>query len=284
MVFETVTYEKIDKVARVTMNRPEVRNAETKQMNREMFEAFAMAEKDDDIRVIILAGAGKSFSAGHDMGSPAAIAEREAGPRHKAGSYEHYLAEEDRWIWKMLGLRDMAKPMIAQVQGYCIMGGCMVATMCDLIVASEDAQFSERASRQGGASTEYFTYVWELGYRKAKEYLMTGDFFDAREAYRLGMVNKVVPLEKLQEETLDLANRIAMQGASSLKYIKQAVNFIQDNQGFREGIRYFFNLHQLTHAQRTLMGPDSPQAAQAQGATSVRERIARRDGQFKDNE
>ena len=284
MAFETIIYEKIDKVARVTMNRPEVRNAESRQMNREMFEAFAMAEADDDVRVIILAGAGKSFSAGHDLGSAAAIAEREAGPKLKAGSYEHYLAEEDRWVKSMLGLRDMAKPMIAQVQGHCVMGGCMVATMCDLIVASEDAQFSERAVRAGGASTEYFTYVWELGYRKAKEYLMTGDYFSAQEAYRLGMVNMVVPLEKLEEETMDLANRIAMQNPSSLKYIKQAVNFIQDNQGFREGIRYFFNLHQLTHAQRTLMGPDSEYSAETRGSMSIKERLAARDKKFGDKE
>ncbi len=282
MAFETVIYEKIDKVARVTMNRPEVRNAENQQMNREMFEAFAMAEADDDIRVIILAGAGKSFSAGHDLGSPAAIAEREAGPKYEGGSFEHYLAEEDRWVWKMLGLRDMAKPLIAQVQGYCIMGGCMVATMCDLIVASEDAKFAERAVRAGGASTEYFTYVWELGYRKAKEYLMTGDFFDAQEAYRLGMVNKVVPLEKLEEETLDLANRIAMQSALSLKFIKQAVNYIQDNQGFREGIRYFFNLHMLTHAQRTLMGPGAGYEGLRGDGGSVKDLLKARDEKFGD--
>ena len=284
MAFETIIYEKIDKVARVTMNRPEVRNAESRQMNREMFEAFAMAEADDDVRVIILAGVGRSFSAGHDLGSPAAIAEREAGPKYQSGSFEHYLAEEDRWITPMLGLRDMGKPMIAQVQGHCIMGGCMVATMCDLIVASEDAQFAERAVRAGGASVEYFTYVWELGYRKAKEYLMTGDFFSAQEAWRLGMVNKVVPLEKLEEETMNLANRIAMQSPSSLKFIKQAVNYIQDNQGFREGIRYFFNLHQLTHAQRTLMGPESEYSAETRASMSVKERLAARDKKFGDKE
>ncbi len=173
----------------------------------------------------------------------------------------------------------MAKPMIAQVQGYCIMGGCMVATMCDLIVASEDAKFAERAVRAGGASTEYFTYVWELGYRKAKEYLMTGNYFDAQEAYRLGMVNKVVPLGKLEEETMELAQQIAMQSPASLKFIKQAVNFIQDNQGFREGIRYFFNLHLLTHAQRTLVPGSGYDGLRGDGG-SVKDLLRARDEKF----
>ena len=192
------------------------------------------------------------------------------------------LGEESRWVFPMLALRDMGKPMIAQVQGYCIMGGCMVATMCDFIVASEDAQFSERASRQGGYSTEFFGYVYELGAKKAKEYLMTGDYFGAQEAYRLGMVNKVVPLDKLEEETMAFAKKLAMQTHSSLKYIKQAVNFVQDLMGYRQAVRFGFNLHSLTHSQRALAPEPEYRQVRSSGG-SVRDYVKARDERFKDS-
>ncbi|MFC1864942.1 enoyl-CoA hydratase-related protein, partial [Chloroflexota bacterium] len=139
MAFEAIIYEKIDHIAKITMNRPEVRNAENRQMSKEIAEAFSLAEEDSEVRVIILAGAGPSFSAGHDMGSQAAIAERENSPPLQVGSFEHYLLEESRWIKPWSHIRDMDKPTIAQVQGYCIMGGLMLATMCDLIIAADDA-------------------------------------------------------------------------------------------------------------------------------------------------
>ncbi len=283
MAFQYILYEKIEKVAKVTMNRPEVRNAENPGMNKEMFEAFDMAAKDPDVRVIILAGAGPSFSAGHDMGSPAGVAERAKAPPRKGGSFEGYLGEESRWVFPMLALRDMPKPMIAQVQGYCIMGGCMLATMCDFIIASEDAKFSERASRQGGYSTEFFSYVYELGAKKAKEYLMTGDYFDAQEAYRLGMVNRVVPLDKLEEETMNFAQKLALQSAYSLNFIKQAVNYVQDLMGYRQAIRFGFNIHSLTHSHRAIDSSLDPRAeVRREGRASVRDVIKARDGRFQD--
>ena len=283
MAFETVLYEKIDNIAKITLNRPEKRNAESQLMSKEIHEAIHQAEEDGDVKVIILAGAGKSFSSGHDMGGAAAADER-AAPRHQTGSLEHFLAEESRWVKPMLALRDMGKPIIAQVQGYTIMGGCMLAMMCDFVIASEDARFSERASRQGGYSTEFFAYVYELGAKKAKEYLMTGDYFDAQEAYRLGMVNKVVSLDKLEEETMDFAKKLAMQTASSLKYIKQAVNYVQDLMGYRQAVQYGFNVHMLTHAQRALLPPDAEQAYAGQGGMSVKERLAARDAKFREGD
>lgn len=286
MAYEYILYEKIDKVAKITMNRPEVRNAENYGMNREIFAAIAEAENDDDVRAIILAGASSSFSAGHDMGSPVAVAERESLPQHKGGSYGSYLREESRWIIPMLALRDMSKPIIAQVQGYCIMGGCMLATMCDFIVASEDAQFSERASRQGGYSTEFFSYVYELGAKKAKEYLMTGDFFSAEEAHRLGMVNKVVPREKLEETTMAFAQKLALQSAYSLKFIKQAVNYVQDLMGYRQAVRFGFNIHSLTHSHRAIdpeaLDPLAGARQEPGERMSARQHFEERDAKFKE--
>jgi len=279
MAFETVIYEKIDNIAKITMNRPEVRNAENRQMSKEIAEAFAMADEDSDVKVIILAGAGPSFSSGHDMGSPAAIAEREEHPV-QMGSREHYDDEENRWLKSCLRIRDIPKPTIAQVQGHCIMGGLMLATVCDLIIAADNAQFAEYAVRMGGAAVEYFSHPWELGTRKCKEFLFTGDPIDAQEAWRLGMVNRVVPIEKLEEETMNLAKKIALQNPSALKFAKMAVNYTQDRMGFRDSILYFYNIHQLTHAHGALAGV----SAQPRERRSVKEFVRARDEKFEKQE
>ena len=278
MAFETILYEKLDNVAKITMNRPEMRNAENRQMSKELAEAFSMAEEDDEIRVIILAGEGPSFSSGHDMGSPAAIAESKKH-RIRIGTIEQWRHEENRWLKFCLRVRDMEKPTIAQVQGYCIMGGMMLATMCDLIIASEDARFADMAVRMGGPAIEYFTHPWELGIRKCKEFLFTGDYIDAQEAWRLGMVNRVVPREKLEEETMNLAKRIALQNPTALKFAKLAVNDTQDFMGFRHSINSLFKMHQLAHAYWVTDPQLSPRSRQA--APGVREYLKARDEKFK---
>lgn len=275
MEFETLTYEKIDNIAKITMNRPEVRNAENMQMSKEISEAFGSAEADGDVKVIILAGAGPSFSSGHDIGSAAAKAEREKDPM-VLGSREHYINEEDRWLKSCLRIRDIPKPTIAQVQGHCIMGGLMLATICDIIIAADNAQFAEYAVRMGGAGVEYFSHPWELGMRRCKEFLFTGDPIDAQEAWRVGMINRVVPLDKLEEETMNLAKKIALQSPSALKFAKMAVNYTQDLMGFKSAINYFYNIHQLTHAHRSLEGVAVPQ----QDAGSVKEYVKSRDEKF----
>ena len=276
MTLETVLYEKSNGVAKITLNRPAVRNAENRQMSREVLEAFKMAEEDNEVRVIVLAAAGSTFSSGHDLGSQAAIAENQQNPINPTmGRYEH---EEERWLKSWLHVRDIDKPTIAAVQGYCIMGGFMLATMCDLIVAADDAKFADMAVRMGGAAVEYFSHPWELGFRKCKEFLFTGDYIDAQEAYRLGMVNKVVPLAKLEEETMNLANKIALQQPHALKLAKQAVNYTQDLMGFRESLQYLFNIHQLTHAYGAL--DPSLSVLASRGNKGLKDMLAERDKKF----
>lgn len=276
MTFETVLYEKSNGVAKITLNRPAVRNAENRQMSREVLEVFKMAEEDNEVRVIVLAAAGSTFSSGHDLGSQAAIAENQQNPINPTmGRYEH---EEERWLKSWLHVRDIDKPTIAAVQGYCIMGGFMLATMCDLIVAADDAKFADMAVRMGGAAVEYFSHPWELGFRKCKEFLFTGDYIDAQEAYRLGMVNKVVPLAKLEEETMNLANKIALQQPHALKLAKQAVNYTQDLMGFRESLQYLFNIHQLTHAYGAL--DPSLSVLASRGNKGLKDMLAERDKKF----
>lgn len=247
MAFETVLYEKFDHVAKITMNRPEVRNAESQQLSREIQEAFKVAEADDDMRVIILAGAGPDFSSGHDLGTPAARAEMEKNPP-QPGLEGQMNMENWRWLEGPLYIRDILKPTIAQVQGHAIMGGYLLASMCDLIIASEDATFQDMAVQFGVPSVEYFSHPWELGIRKAKEFLFTAEPMAAQEAWRLGMVNRVVPREKLEEETMTLAQKIAANQPFALRLVKMACNATQDIQGFKQSLVPQFLLHQIGHA------------------------------------
>ncbi len=140
-----------------------------------------------------------------------------------------YLEATLRW-------RNVSKPTIAMVQGYCIMGGLMLASACDIIIAADNAQFTDRAVRQGAPHVQYLSLPWDIGVRKAKELVFTGDFFDAQEALRLGLVNRVVPLDKLETETLDLARRTALQDPFVVRLAKKSLNQAQDTMGFTTAI------------------------------------------------
>jgi enoyl-CoA hydratase len=209
MDFRTISYEKLGPVLRITTNRPHVLNAQSRAMIVELDHAFRTAAADDGTRVVIVAGAGAHFSAGHDLGSPEELEDQKAHPVGP-GLPETLTRLSELYLETCLRWREVPKPTIAQVQGYCIMGGLMLASCCDLIVAAEDALFADRAVRWGGAHIQYFSMPWDLGPRKAKEYLFTGDYLDANEARRLGLVNRVVKREELAAATLELAQRIAL--------------------------------------------------------------------------
>ncbi|MFC1917009.1 enoyl-CoA hydratase [Chloroflexota bacterium] len=282
MAFKTIIYEKIDSnIAKITLNRPEYRNAQNHKMLEELKEAFDMAEKDDEIKVIILAGAGPSFSSGHDIGSPEAQAEREKevvpeGPA--GGSAWAMKREENIYLDPCMKWRDIPKPTIAQVQGYCIMGGLMLATCMDIIIAAEDAKFSDQSVRMACPSVEYFPLVWDIGGRRTKEFLYTGDFMGAETAFRYGLVNRVVPNDKLEEETLELARRIAKQNPFLLKLAKKMVNDQLDLMGQRTGVLQAFYLHQFAHAHWAQVGRLVPR----QEGKSVKDWVKARDEQFRD--
>jgi len=184
---------------------------------------------------------------------------------------ELYLETCLRW-------RDVPKPTIAQVQGYCIMGGMMLASCCDLIIAADNALFADRAVRWGGSHVQYFSMPWELGARKAKEYLFTGDYIDARTALDLGLVNRVVPLDALPEATLELARRIGLQDSFALKLAKASVNETLDIQGHRRAIEAAFKNYMLTIPHRQALGTYGAAAR----AKSVKDRIQTRDQKFGD--
>ena len=277
MNFRTLTYEKLGAVLRITANRPAVLNAQSRVMILELDEAFRAASEDADTRVIIVAGAGQHFSAGHDLGSPEELEDQKAHPVGP-GIAENLKRLSELYLETCLRWRDVPKPTIAQVQGYCIMGGLMLASCCDLIIAAEDALFADRAVRWGGSHVQYFTMPWDLGPRKAKEYLFTGDYVDAHTALDLGLVNRVVEREKLAEATLELAQRIALQDPYALKLAKASVNETMDIQGHRRAAEAAFKNYMLTIPHRQALGTYGA-AARARG---VKDRIATRDQKFGD--
>jgi len=277
MTFRTLAYEKLGAVLRITANRPEVLNAQSRVMIVELDEAFRSAVEDDETRVIIVAGAGQHFSAGHDLGSREELEDQQTHPVGP-GIAENLKRLSELYLETCLRWRDVPKPTIAQVQGYCIMGGLMLASSCDLIIAAEDALFADRAVRWGGSHVQYFTMPWDLGPRKAKEYLFTGDYIDAATARELGLVNRVVPREALADATLELAQRIALQDPYALKLAKASVNETMDIQGHRRAAEAAFKNYMLTIPHRQALGTYGAAAR----AKDVKERIATRDQKFGD--
>src|SRR3954463_3978666 len=259
---EMVAYETLDegRIARIWLNRPDAHNAQNRTLLVQLDEAFGRAEADDTVRVVILAARGRNFSAGHDLGSEQALLERKPGPtqhpsfQSRGATLEpiieklyhqewHYFFENTcRW-------RDLRKITIAQVQGNAISAGLMLIWACDLIVAADNAKFSDVvAVRLGMPGVEYFAHPWEFGARKAKELLLTGDSIDADEAYRLGMVSKVFPRAELEDKTLDFARRIAERPTMAALLVKDSVNAASDAMGFTEALRHAFHIHELGHA------------------------------------
>jgi len=253
---DVVTYERRGRAALVTMNRPRYRNAQNSAMTYALDEAFTRAVDDPEVAVIVLAGAGDHFSAGHDIGTP----ERDADasfPRRavmwwdhtdKAGADRRYAREMEVYLGMCRRWREMPKPAVAMVQGACIAGGLMLAWVCDLIVAAEDAFFADPVLRMGIPGVEYFAHPWALGPRFAREVLFTGERFDARRAYEVGMVNRVVPRAELESATFALAERIATMPAFGLALAKRAVNQCEDQMGLRAGMDAVFGLHHVAHA------------------------------------
>ncbi len=237
MELDYVIYEEIDTIAKLTINRPDVMNVISRKVYSELDAAFSHAEDNDEIKVIIVTGSGENFGAGHDIGSQDMRDELDEYPRDMTAMGR--LTAMDRGVyWRLHDRwRNIGKPTIAMVRGFCIMGSWMLAATCDLAMASETAKFADRSVRWGGAHHEYPTQFWELGIKKAKEYLWTGDFIDAEEAHRLGMVNHVVPDEKLEESTLWLARRIAINSPYGLKLSKMSINQAADIMGQSAAVR-----------------------------------------------
>lgn len=256
--YEQLIYEMpAPKVARIVMNRPRRRNAQGITLTYELDDAIRRASHDPAVNAIILAAAGDHWNAGHDISSD--------GPRHPSadqivglwgGGYDSkgwdgpYAREREIYLELTERWRNAPKPIIAEIQGAVISGGLMLAWMCDLIVCSDDARFRDAtAAEMGIAGVEFWQHPYEMSVRQAKEWLMTGTWVSAEDAQRRGMVNHVVPRDELGARTLEIAQTIAARNPFTMKLVKQAVNFAQDQMGRKASMDFAFHLHQIGHMQ-----------------------------------
>lgn len=244
-------------VARITLARAEAANAQDYLMLSELNEAFDHAAQDDDVRVIVLAADGKHFSSGHDLRDDPDMADFDpVGTQchFDAPGAEGYMAREAEmyvglcWRW-----RNLPKPTIASVQGKVIAGGLMLVWPMDLIVCSDDATFSDPVVAFGVNGHEYFVHPYEAGQRLAKDMLFTGRAITAAEALLHGMVNRVVPRDDLESETLALAAHIAKRPMFGLTLAKQSVNNSMDAMGMYTSIQSAFGLHHVGHNHNRLV-------------------------------
>jgi enoyl-CoA hydratase len=246
-----------ERVARITLARAEMANAQNYRMISEVNEAFDVAARDDEVRCIVLAADGKHFSSGHDL----ADLDPDMDELHTIGTQCHfdadgaegYMAREAEmyvgmcWRW-----RNIPKPTIASVQGKVIAGGLMLVWPMDLVVCSEEATFSDPVVAFGVNGHEYFTHPYEAGARLAKEMLFTGRAITAQEALMHGMVNKVVPREELETATLEMAAHIARRPMFGLTLAKQSVNNALDAMGQYTALQSAFGLHHVGHSHNRL--------------------------------
>jgi len=253
---DEVLYDVRDRVALITLNRPEYANAQNSAMTYALDAAFGRAVNDDQVGVIVLAGAGQHFCGAHDIGTPGRDADRSFDRQAvlwwdhvgKAGADARYAREMEVYLGMCRRWREIPKPSIAMVQGACIAGGLMLAWVCDLIVAAEDAFFADPVVRMGIPGVEYFAHPWVLGPRFAKEVLFTGGRFGAERAFQAGMVSRVVPRDGLESTVFELAGQIAEMPPFGLALAKRAVNQCEDLMGLRPGMDAVFGLHHVAHA------------------------------------
>ena len=215
MEFETIIYEKKESVAWITLNRPKALNAQNDTMWVEIIQALEQARDDSEVHVIVITGAGdRAFSAGADITmfpywTPADVTKKFKGVKKP---FEF--------------IREIPKPVIAMVNGLALGGGCELAMSCDIILASEDARFGQPEINvgviPGGGGTQILPRL--VGDKKARELIFTGDFISAQEAFRLGLVNKVVPKEKLGEAVEELIGKIKSKSSAILRFAKLALN------------------------------------------------------------
>lgn len=255
-----VSYRVDDGVAWIMLNRPEVSNSQNYRLLNELDDQFRRAVDDDAVKCIVLGGEGKHFSAGHDLGSPEKDKHLERDrkllwPSHngRPGAELQYVLEQDAYLGLCRRWQEIPKPMIAMVQGACIAGGLMLAWVCDLIIAADNAFFQDPVVRMGIPGVEYFAHAFELPPRVARELLLLGERMPAERAYQLGMVNRMVPLADLASEVDRIAKDLATRPAFGMALTKQAINMVEDLRGKRSAMDGQFHMHHLGHAHNQLV-------------------------------
>ncbi|MBV9665844.1 MAG: enoyl-CoA hydratase [Actinobacteria bacterium] len=253
MGYENVLYEVDGPVATITMNRPEMANAQNTGLIDDLDAAFDEADADDAVRVVVLAGAGKHFNSGHDLKALVGQAEADEWRRMRDTPEGKFRHEKVMYFDRCVKIYNFRKPTIAAVQGSCVAAGLMLACMCDLIVAADDAVFSNPVLKMTGAGVELLVEPWEIGPRKAKEFMLTGDKIDAQEAWRLGLVNRVVPRDELASAVAALAAQIALVPPTTAQVVKESINHTMELQGKADSWKYHFMAHHWMHNTSTAL-------------------------------
>ena len=260
---DIVLYEVQNHIAIITMHRPRYNNVQNSAMTYALDNALYRAVDDDDVKVIVLAGHGKHFSAGHDIGTPGRDVDQRFDRKHlwydhsnKPGGEFLYAREQEVYLGMCRRWREIPKPTIAMVQGACVAGGLMLAWVCDLIVAADNAFFQDPVVKMGIPGVEYFAHCYEMPPRIAKEFLFLGQRMPAQRAYELGMVNRVVELPELRETTLEMAAQIAQMPRLGLHLTKSAINSAEDNMGKRTTMDTAFGYHHFAHVHNEIVSGD----------------------------
>src|SRR3990167_7764141 len=253
-------------VRRLTLNRPNKRNALSNALRGEIYSALEAGDRDPEVRVMIVRGAGTCFSSGYDLAGLGELPWHTAGNQ---GQWARHVVEGCFKVW------DLAKPVIAQVHGWCLAGGSELATSCDLVYVAEDAQIGYPAVRTMSPADNH-SHAWLMGMRAAMEQMLTGDSIDGNEAVRLGFANRAFPADKLEDEVLSMAVRVAKVDPELAQLNKRAVHRQMEAMGMRTGIRAATDVHALgwhTKASREYM------AQMRQGVTLA---LTARDSAFGD--
>jgi enoyl-CoA hydratase len=231
MIFKDIAYAVDGPLGVITLNCPQYKNAQSYRMLDEIDAAFSAAGGDKNVRVVVIRGSGGNFSTGHDLGTPEALAYRKAlGAAPGIETYEQFRKYN---LDLLMRWRNFEKPTIALVEGYCIYAGWMLAACCDVVFASDDAQFL-------AGFVEYMSIPWDIGIRRAKELCFESRFISAREAAEYGFVNRVLAPADLERETTAFARRVAENSPGALRYAKLQMNKAQDAQGFSRALEDSF--------------------------------------------
>lgn len=271
--YETILTERIGRVERITLNRPEKRNALSFTLQRELVDAVHAAEYDKDVRVIVLRGAGPSFCAGYDIGGgDANELPYGDGPLSVEEDVDLCMSFGEKWgqLW------NCRIPVIAQVHGFCVAGGTDLALHCDMVIAADDAQFGFPPVRsQGGPPTHM--WVYNAGPQWSKRILLTGDKIPGSKAAEIGLVLESVPADQLDDHVMELATRMSNIGHDLLAHNKRIVNLGLELMG-RSTMQTLAAIHDV-------LGHNAPEVAtfnQRLRTDGVRAAVAERDAPFGD--
>lgn len=284
IVYETdapVRYEVHGAVAHVVMNRPLFNNAQNGQMTYALDAAFRRAVDDDAVRAVVLRGEGKHFSAGHDIGTPGRDLHQSFPrvhllPEHvnKPAAELLYTREQEQYLGMCRRWRDIPKPTIAAVQGACVAGGLMLAWVCDLIIATDDAFFQDPVGRMGIPGVEYFAHGFELPPRVAKEFILLGERMSAARAYNFGMVNRLTTRDALVADAQAMGEELASRPRLGNWLTKQALNHVEELRGKRTAMDAVFHMHHFAHAQNDLTSTNSLGGLDAKAMAAANKKAA----------